>query len=203
MSTTDTTTVFGPNFGFEQNPATTDDHVEEFWGCVSTDWVTGYVDENEEGGFVETGDVYVLGEYNPDIPEFNRPNRRPSEYWTGLSTSSTGYGDKRAVPDLGVFTGDGVEVPDDEIRAVLDTAMTELHAEYDRLDNERIIENLLDSAREAAEEVSAVEADLEEARRAERDAVREAYTAGATAYRIAAETGRSQTAIGKWVADLK
>lgn len=65
------------------------------------------------------------------------------------------------------------------------------------------LDELLGRASDAAERVRDAEAGLDHARLAERDAAREAYVAGATAYRIAQVMGRSQTAVGKWVADLK
>ncbi|MGO1320974.1 MAG: hypothetical protein ACTMIK_12085 [Galactobacter sp.] len=65
------------------------------------------------------------------------------------------------------------------------------------------LDDLLDRASDAAERVRDAEVALDHARLAERDAARKAYVAGATAYRIAQVMGRSQTAVGKWVADLK
>lgn len=58
---------------------------------------------------------------------------------------------------------------------------------------------LLARAARATEAVRQAQADLDAARVTEREAARAAYAAGATAYRVAQVTGRSQTAIAKWV----
>lgn len=63
-------------------------------------------------------------------------------------------------------------------------------------------EKLLAAAADAASAVDDAMVGLDHARLAERDAVRTAYAAGVTAYRLAQVTGRSQTAIGRWVRDL-